>query len=172
MNVTASLLRLDLEPVKFCLIKKKGWSLAKADKVSDLYLKFLMLIALYPDKSIVPTEAIDEMWHMHILDTRKYYDDCKNIFGTFIHHFPYYGVRDMDDETSMRISFEETLRLFEKHFGKKPYINGMSSDMIGQPASCDDFCTSCDTGNCNSGINDLIMKKRKRPTRQMVTSLN
>jgi len=161
---------IDLEPVKFCLIKKKKWSLSKADKVGDLYIKFLKLIEIYPDKSIVPTEAIDEMWHMHILDTRKYQADCQKLFGRFIHHFPYYGVRNSDDESAMKESFEETVILFEKHFRIKPYLNDESIENSVQPSSCDNFCTSCDSGNCASGIE--LIPNRSRPNRAMVLVLN
>ena len=31
---------------------------------------------------------VDEFWHQHILDTRKYRDDCENIFGHYMDHTP------------------------------------------------------------------------------------
>jgi hypothetical protein len=170
MSTSILQINVDLEPVKFCLIKKKGWSLKKADLVGELYVKFLRLIQLYPEKSIVPTQAIDEMWHMHILDTRKYQTDCHDLFGGFIHHFPYYGVRNSDDELAMKESFSETVILFQKHFGVSPYINNDESiEQSMRPASCDDFCTSCDTGNCNAGIRRV--PNRVRPNRLMVSEL-
>lgn len=36
----------------------------------------------------VPNKQIDEMWHEHILDTRKYSDDCQTVFGYYLHHTP------------------------------------------------------------------------------------
>jgi len=40
-------------------------------------------------KKIRPTnQLVDIFWHTHILFTRKYHDDCKNIFGRYLHHEP------------------------------------------------------------------------------------
>jgi hypothetical protein len=42
-----------------------------------------------PQQCIVPWyEELDNLWHEHILDTRKYEIDCRNIFGSIIHHNP------------------------------------------------------------------------------------
>ena len=48
---------------------------------------------LYPTKRIVPTLTIDEFWHAHILDTRAYMADCKALFGKYMHHYPYSGLK-------------------------------------------------------------------------------
>ncbi len=37
---------------------------------------------------------MDEVWHAHILDTRRYAADCDCVFGEFIHHYPYFGLGD------------------------------------------------------------------------------
>ncbi len=31
---------------------------------------------------------IDLFWHEHILDTKKYKQDCEMVFGRFLHHVP------------------------------------------------------------------------------------
>ena len=111
--------KIDLEPILFTLTKRDDWtlwSLDKAKRVEKLYRQFLTLIVLYPDKSIVPTKEIDEFWHTHILDTEKYMSDCQNTFGYYIHHFPYYGLRGKKDEEKANKSFDETCKLFKKHF--------------------------------------------------------
>ena len=35
---------------------------------------------------------MDAFWHQHILDTVAYQRDTVQIFGYFLHHFPYFGI--------------------------------------------------------------------------------
>ncbi len=113
---------LDLEMVKhkLCLPVEqegKGWSEQKVDKVEAAYKRYLVLSLLYRNESIVPDKLVDEMWHAHILDTHAYHEDCQDIFGYYLHHFPYFGLRGEEDAQDLKDSFEETKRLSQKHFG-------------------------------------------------------
>ena len=47
----------------------------------DNYLKFLFLIAKYPQTSAVPTKQIDAIWHSHLKNEDLYNQDCLNYFG-------------------------------------------------------------------------------------------
>lgn len=110
---------LNLEPIKFLLIDKNegpGWTLTKADEIEQQYKAFLILNYKYPEKPIVPSKDIDVFWHYHILDTRKYTTDCNMIFGTYLHHFPYMGVRGKEDAKNLETAFEETINIFRKEF--------------------------------------------------------
>lgn len=110
---------LDLEPIKVKLMDSEdgyGWTLEEADVNGEKYRAFLYLIKKYKDKKIVPTKEIDAFWHAHILDTYKYHDDCQEIFGEYLHHFPYFGMRNEDDEKDLKSSFSETLDLYRKEF--------------------------------------------------------
>ena len=60
-----------------------------------------------------------EFWHFHILDTLKYQEDCDNIFGYFLHHFPYFGMRGQEDEANLKEAWNSTISLYEKTFGKQ-----------------------------------------------------
>ena len=111
---------LDLEPLMVKAMDDKeghGWSLEKAKFVAAEYKKFLQLCLIYKDKAIVPTGEVDDFWHLHILDTQKYAEDCQTIFGYFLHHFPYFGMRGEEDSKNLHNSFEDTCKLYEKHFG-------------------------------------------------------
>src|SRR6266850_1630928 len=62
--------KLDLTMVKMKLClpadqEGKGWTPEEADDVERWYKRFLRLQVLGFEK-IVPTKAIDEMWHAHI----------------------------------------------------------------------------------------------------------
>lgn len=106
---------LDLEPIKFKLVTQYGWSLEKADAVESLYKGYLRLCATHVGKTIVPTIDIDEMWHAHILDTRKYQEDCEKVFGGFMHHYPYLGM--LGDEDDAQEGFLVTKSLFLSELG-------------------------------------------------------
>lgn len=56
------------------------------------YRRFLCLafMSLQSEQPFMcrPPPLIDEVWHQHILFTRKYAEDCHMIGGTFLHHYP------------------------------------------------------------------------------------
>ena len=65
-------------------------------------------------------------WHTHILDTQKYMLDCENLFGRYIHHFPYFGMRGEKDRNQLKKSFYETEELFLLHFSESPVSVGIA----------------------------------------------
>lgn len=114
---------MNLEPIIVKAIDKiegLGWDLEFAINISEEYKKFLELCSSNPDLPIVPSKYVDEFWHLHILDTQKYYQDCEEYLGYFLHHFPYFGMRGKDDETNLLNAWEGTLKLYENHYGIKP----------------------------------------------------
>jgi hypothetical protein len=108
--------QLDLDPVKVKLIKSENWSRHKVDEVEVQYKRYLWLVYKYPNKSIVPSKDVDTFWHNHILDTGKYAEDCERIFGYFVHHFPYFGMRGSSDERKLRRAAQETRNLYLAEF--------------------------------------------------------
>lgn len=110
---------LDFTKIKVKLMKKLGWNTDYANQAEVWYKRFLILMVRHPGQSVVPTPAIDEMWHAHILDTQRYAKDCKEIFGKFIHHCPSYGDGDELEKTA-----DITTELFQKAFGESPIRGG------------------------------------------------
>jgi hypothetical protein len=92
-------------------------TLARADQDVALYRCFLKLCVLHPGATIVPTRQLDHVWHTHMLDTAKYRADCDWLFGHFMDHFPYAGLRGDDDRRAWLDDFARTCGLFEEHFG-------------------------------------------------------
>ncbi|WP_162982162.1 MULTISPECIES: glycine-rich domain-containing protein [Helicobacter] len=79
----------------------------------------------YPDVDFAPNEKLDEYWHMHILDTRAYTQDCLFLFGEYLHHYPYFGLEgDADD---LERAFERTRKFYAHHFGES---------LVGNPGPC------------------------------------
>jgi hypothetical protein len=90
------------------------------DLMETEYRKFLALQILYPDVDIVPCKIVDEMWHRHILDTAAYREDCAAIFGRFLDHFPYFGMRGEDDAQALSDAYADTLDRYRDAFGEPP----------------------------------------------------
>jgi hypothetical protein len=114
---------LDLEPIMvkgMDLDEGFGWTLEKAKLLAEEYKRFLILCLLNPDDAIVPSSSVDDFWHLHILDTQKYADDCLKFLGFFLHHFPYFGMRGDQDLMNLEKAWLNTLALYENIFGQVP----------------------------------------------------
>jgi hypothetical protein len=121
-NLTFSekLTSLDLERIAQKLMHPdhgQGLTQPQADRGIARYKMFLHLLYLYPNGTIVPTQEIDQVWHQHILDTRKYAQDCQWLFGYFVHHYPYFGMGSDADRQALETAFAGTRRLFAEYFG-------------------------------------------------------
>lgn len=140
---------LDLEPITFKLMHphpgQTAFTLVEADRMVLDYRRYLTLCVLHPDESLVPTGAIDEVWHTHILDTAKYAQDCQHVFGFLLHHFPYLGLRGEADEARWQAQFAHTGDLWRQAFGTEItagenipgcHNNGMSCQ-VGTALCCD-----------------------------------
>ena len=104
---------LDFTPHGYKLQKEYGWSQEKINHTIGLYKEWLVLQVLY--------EYV--------------------IKGEFIHHYPYFGLTEQENETVLESGFELTKKLYMHHFGhcELGYKDEMS-------ASCG--CRSGNGGSC------------------------
>ena len=124
----------EIEALDFSLIKLKlkdlndgeGWNDYECEIAEKQYKRFLKLILIYPKERLVPTKTIDIFWHYHILDTRHYIKTTQNIFGEYIHHYPYLGLLGADDQIELNELFTKTLNLYYITF-KEPLSESISS---------------------------------------------
>jgi hypothetical protein len=77
---------LDLTPVAQQLTDYQGWTPARAASVERRYRRFLYLKTMLPEGNASPTHEVDEFWHQHIINTRRYGPDCEAVAGRFLHH--------------------------------------------------------------------------------------
>jgi hypothetical protein len=98
-----------------------GWSPGKLDYVEHQYKRWLILRRKYEGVTLPPSEDIDKFWHYHILDTRTYLRDCHVIFGYYLHHFPYLGIRGEDDWVNLERAYADTERLYTAEFNDDIY---------------------------------------------------
>jgi hypothetical protein len=118
----ASIAALDLDPIKVKLMHKEsgeGWSREYADAVEFEYRRFLYLVKKFPHEQTAPLFDVDVFWHYHILDTMKYAVDCEAVFGYFLHHFPYVGLRGEDDLEAHHRVGQRMCELYEQTYGEQ-----------------------------------------------------
>ncbi len=145
-EIVAAIRALDLDPIKVKLMEAdegQGWSREYADRMEVAYKRFLTLLVTHPETTVAPSKEIDKFWHAHILDTMKYADDCQQVFGYFLHHFPYFGLRGADDAAQLAQAGQEMERLYEQEFGEAmPVAKGTKSAFCfaAKPATQSAFC--------------------------------
>jgi hypothetical protein len=114
---------LDLEPIKRKLMRRSpgpGWSRKRADGAEIEYRRFLLLMKMFPNELAAPSAEVDRFWHYHILDTQKYARDCHAVFGYFLHHYPYLGLGDEQDEMRRQRAGARMRELYLQTFGSAP----------------------------------------------------
>ena len=147
-EIEAALARLDLEPIIFKLThsgEEHEWTRERAERIAVCYRRFLFL-TVTAGEPIVPTLHIDDFWHAHILDTRKYMVDCDATFGFYLHHFPYFGLRGDQDAANLRHAAERTGILYQERYGEPYFPQG--TDV--RAAGCSDCkqCSACVGASC------------------------
>ena len=105
--------------LKARLVRLKNWSEERATAGVNAYEQFLKLKAALKDykaTKLSPTPLIDEVWHLHVLDTQKYADDCVDFCREIIHH-------DVDGDINVikrEIRRNATKVAYEMQYGKEP----------------------------------------------------
>jgi hypothetical protein len=100
-------------PFSVRLARANDWSRDKARGAIEEYKKFLYLLSVTSSR-LDPSEVVDRVWQLHLVDTRSYWTDlCEGVLGQPIHHEPIgraraYHVLDPYAETrsSYEIEFE------------------------------------------------------------------
>ena len=117
-----------IDQIDFSMLKAKltapvseegfGWSADQADRVEARYKKWLFLRRKHDGELMPPTQDIDAFWHAHILDTMAYHRDTAAIFGRYLHHYPYFGMRGEDDYNDLVNAFDNTKRRYLEEYGE------------------------------------------------------
>lgn len=74
------------------------------------YRNYLALAKVYPGVPLMPCQDIDEVWHNHVLNTRRYNEDCMGYFGYMLHHNPAMPTQEVAQRSG---------ELYVKHFGRE-----------------------------------------------------
>lgn len=146
---------LDLGMIKLKAMEDEGWNANYTTRVEQEYKRFLYLV-LYHNVTGVPSQKVDVMWHLHILDTTKYMQDCRTVFKKkYLHHKPSYTP---DERADLKEPSRKFMEKYGEVFGPIPLdiwtlVNDTCDDEC-EPVNCEPVCTPPCTrfceGRCDS----------------------
>ena len=159
-----SFTNLDLTAITLKLKKQNPtWDQSRLTASVEEYRKWLYLCKIKKRSdgtlgmAATPgSRDVDEVWHTHILFTRKYAEDCNNLFGYFLHHQPTEESTGRNDESS---SYANTLKLYRTTF--KSESPTWFSGIIQKDDCRECVSTSCqpppesDCGGCSGNCHGI-----------------
>ncbi len=126
----------DLAIEKVLEVKSGEWSLQRAEKAVENYKRYMAITKALGGIQLVPNGDIDEIWHMHILDTRAYMRDCDALFGEYLHHYPYFGMLGEENRNQWLNVQTESERLWSDLFGEVLYGSDSAPQKCPQVCPC------------------------------------
>lgn len=113
------------------LCQRYGLSRDSADQWVAEYRRFCYLMAT-DRRFLAPAPAVDEVWHLHLQHSERYWDDwCSTIVGRPMHHHPADAGPDSARET--RTAYQRTLDAYQSAFGMPPSAVWPPADRLEQP---------------------------------------
>lgn len=98
----------------------QDWDDTKRRREAERYAKLLLVAVENRSHPIAPTRDIDQMWHLHMLHPKAYYEDCMRLFGEIFDHDGGFGAAP-SEEPILRENFLKTKALYEQRWGE-PYV--------------------------------------------------
>lgn len=85
-------------------------------KLIEEYHKWLNLVSKNGGgNKLSPSDQIDQVWHLHILDISNYIATCEEIAGCVISHYPANAFSTNNEEKFIR--YKKTLECYKKEYG-------------------------------------------------------
>ena len=105
-------------PFSMKLAREQDWSAAHAARAIEEYRRFLLL-GVAAGHPVSPSDAVDQVWHLHLTYTRSYWDGlCKGVLGQPFHHVPSEGRPGEGAKYADR--YTRTLASYERLSGHAP----------------------------------------------------
>jgi hypothetical protein len=100
------------------LARENDWTEHYAKRVMNEYKRFVFL-ALASNHPVTPSDEIDQVWHLHLIYTKAYWEDfCKEVIRTPFHHHPTRGGKAEGDK--FRKWYAKTKQAYVDAFGEEP----------------------------------------------------
>jgi len=100
------------------LARENNWPLSYALRAVFEYKRFIFLICV-SDRTLTPSDQVDQVWHLHLLYTQSYWTDlCQNTLQRPIHHGPTRGGEPERNKYSN--AYENTLAQYRLYFNQEP----------------------------------------------------
>ncbi len=105
-------------PFSLRLAEENTWSLAFTRRALEEYRRFAFL-AVAAGHPVSPSDAVDQVWHLHLLYTRDYWGEfCTNVLRAPLHHGPTRG--GVEERDKFADWYGRTLASYRKFFGEPP----------------------------------------------------
>jgi hypothetical protein len=106
------------EPFGFStrLAAEQKWPLQLTQQAILEYKKFMYLAAT-DNNMVAPSEAVDQVWHLHLLFTQSYQDFC-SVLGKYIQHIP--STHNPNKSGKYEEAAARTKQRYEQAFGPAP----------------------------------------------------
>lgn len=96
------------------LERDNNWSESFSRQAVIEYKRFCYL-AIVCDHEVTPSDEVDQVWHLHLTNTKNYWDEfCGKVLGTPLHHTPTKGGKD--ERKRYADNYENTLKSYLKEF--------------------------------------------------------
>ena len=100
------------------LARENRWSVDHAQAVIREYKRFCYL-AISAGHEVTPSDAVDQVWHLHLTYSRDYWQRfCPQVLGAELHHGPTAGGEA--ERSRYYDQYADTLRSYEIAFGVSP----------------------------------------------------
>jgi len=100
------------------LARENRWTESYAARVILEYKRFCYL-AVTQAQDAIPSQAVDQVWHLHLTYSRDYWDEfCTRILGKQLHHVPTKG--DAAEKQRHIEHYASTLLAYETVFDEPP----------------------------------------------------
>jgi uncharacterized protein (TIGR04222 family) len=102
------------------LTRENGWTADYAQWAIAEYRKFAFL-AVAAGHPVTPSDAVDQVWHLHLSYTRSYWQEfCPHVLQMPLHHEPTQG--GAAEQTKYGDWYRRTLESYERFFGQVPPV--------------------------------------------------
>jgi hypothetical protein len=99
------------------LVEEYGWEQSRSEGAIVEYLRFLTMLGESPRMELIASSDLDLVWHEHLQDTLNYAEDCRSLFGRFLHHR---RARTSEEKAAIPESYGRTKRRYAERFGAEP----------------------------------------------------
>ena len=105
-------------PFSLRLAKENDWAPGYTQRAVEEYRRFAFL-AVAAGHPVSPSDPVDQVWHLHLLYTRDYWEDfCGRVLRTPLHHGPARGgAAEVDKFTDW---YARTRASYRRFFGEPP----------------------------------------------------
>ncbi|HSJ78757.1 MAG TPA: hypothetical protein VK913_08490 [Erythrobacter sp.] len=100
------------------LARENRWGLSHAEAVIGEYKRFCYL-AVTAGHEVTPSDAVDQVWHLHLSYSRDYWQSfCPDVLHADLHHGPTKGGKA--ERSRFYNQYAATLAAYEAAFGTSP----------------------------------------------------